>query len=498
MADSVDVLVIGGGINGAAVARDAAGRGLSVYLAERDDYGCATSSASSKLIHGGLRYLEQFEFGLVYQALREREILMRTAPHLVYPLRFLLPVTRSAPRPAWVIRLGLWLYDVLSGRSLIEPAGRLSDEAVAALPNLRRAGLRAVLHYPDCWGDDSRLVLETLLDARARGADIGNYREVTALRPGADGYVVEVSEGGRTRALRARFVVNAAGPWANEVLDRVREGAVTRRGLRLDRGSHIVVPSPEPGRTHAYTLQHHDGRVVFVLPWQGRYLIIGTTDVLHEGDPGEVRCTEAERDYLIDCYNAFFEPPLRARDVLWSYAGVRPLIDDAAARPSEISRDYTIHAQRHGRGGALVTVYGGKLSIHRRLGEKVVGELARFGARVGDPWTHAEPVHGGALDRAALAALARSGPEAVSEAVRARWTETYGSCTRELYERIRAEPGTAREVVPGIPEVELMHAVETEDVRGVEDFLYRRTKVFVGMGERDRDAVAGWFMRHAA
>ncbi|NIR27908.1 MAG: glycerol-3-phosphate dehydrogenase [Gammaproteobacteria bacterium] len=497
MADCVDVLVIGGGINGAAVARDAAGRGLSVYLAERDDYGSATSSASSKLIHGGLRYLEQYDFRLVYEALHEREVLMRIAPHLVFPLRFLLPVTRGAPRPVWMVRLGLWLYDVLSGRRAIEPAGRLDDEAVAALPNLRRTGLRAVLHYPDCWADDSRLVLETLLDARARGADIGNYREVVALRPDSDGYVAEVAEGGRTRSLRARFVVNAGGPWANHVLDRMPQGAATRRGLRLDRGSHVVVRSPEPDRDYAYTLQNHDGRVVFVLPWQKRYLIIGTTDVMHEGDPGAARCTDAERDYLIDCYNAFFEPPLRAQDVIWSYAGVRPLIDDAAKRPSEISRDYTIHTQRHGR-GALLTVYGGKLSIHRRLGERVVAELARFGVELPGPWTQQEPVHGGVLDRGALAALARSGPRSVSDAVRARWSRTYGSCVRDLYDRIGAEPGTAREIAPGIPEVELIHAVETEDVHRVDDFLYRRTKLFLGMGEHERDAVAGWFVRHAA
>jgi len=493
---AVDVLVIGGGINGAAVARDAQGRGLSVYLAERGDYGWATSSASSKLIHGGLRYLERYEFRLVREALREREVLMRIAPHLVFPLRFLLPVTGDAPRPAWMVRLGLRLYDALAGRRLVERSGRLAEAEVERLANLRRDGVRAVLHYADCWTDDSRLVLETLLDARSRGADVGNRREVLALHPRPHGYAAEVRAGEQACTVEARFVVNAAGPWANRVLERARE-PTRRRRLRLVRGSHIVVPSPDPGRRDAYTLQNRDGRVVFVLPWLERFLVVGTTDAPHDGDPGEARCTEAERDYLIDCYNAFFEPALGPGDVVWSYAGVRPLVDDGAARASDITRGYTLEVARRGRGG-LVTVYGGKLSTHRRLGERVTRELARLGAEVGPPWTDRAPVHGGALDPAALAALSREGPASVPPAVRRRWAFTYGACTRALYARVQAEPASARAVAPGVPEAELRHALETEDVVEPEDFLCRRTKLFLALGEREREAVSGWFLRHAA
>jgi glycerol-3-phosphate dehydrogenase len=493
---TVDLFVIGGGINGAAVARDAAGRGLSVYLAERGDYACATSSASSKLIHGGLRYLEQYEFRLVQESLHEREVLMRIAPHLVTPLRFLVPVTMEAPRPAWMVRFGLWLYDRLSGHRLIEPAGRLSQAEVDALPHLKRAGLRAVLHYPDCQVDDARLVLETLLDARARGADIGNRREVTALHPRADGYGVEVRDNGYLRTIQCRFVVDAAGPWANDVLEHAAHQAPLR-ALRLVRGSHIVVALPDPAWRHAYTLQNDDGRVVFAIPWQERYLLIGTTDIAHEGDPAQAHCTEAERDYLLACYNAYFHPPLSRRHVLWSFAGVRPLVDDGTTRPSDITRDYVLETRRRGNGG-LVIVYGGKLTTHRRLGERVMKRLARLGAALGPAWTETAPLHGGELGRSALAELAGSGPAAVPAATRRRWTLTYGACTRELYARIAAAPATAREVVPGVPEAELVYAVETEDVRQAEDFLQRRTKLFLELGERERETVSGWFLRHAA
>lgn len=496
MSSAVDVLVIGGGINGAAVARDAAGRGLSVCLAERGDYACATSAASSKLIHGGLRYLEHFEFRLVRESLREREVMLRIAPHLVSPLRFLLPVTAAGPRSLWMLRTGLWLYDRLSGRRLIAPAGRLGATELRGLAHLKRGKLRAVLHYPDCQVDDARLVLETLLDARRRGADIGNYREVVGVKPREHGYAVELRERGRVRSVACRFLVNTAGPWANDVLAAVLH-ETPRRRLRLVRGSHVVVALPDPGWTDAYTLQNDDGRIVFVIPWLGRHLLIGTTDEPHEGDPAEARCSAPECDYLLACYNRYFTPPLTRRHLRWSFAGVRPLVDDGAARPSEVTRDYTIETRRRGR-GALLTVYGGKLTTHRLLGERVMDALAHLGAELGPAWTADAPLHGGALDTADLEVLGRDGPPAVPASVRKRWTRTYGSCTRELYARVASDPGSAREVVAGLPEVELRYAVENEDVQGAEDFLTRRTKLLLELGERERETVASWFLRHAA
>jgi glycerol-3-phosphate dehydrogenase len=500
MANLFDLLVVGGGINGAAVARDAVGRGLSVYLAEARDYAHATSSASSKLIHGGIRYLEHYEFRLVRESLREREVLMRTAPHLVYPLRFLLPITKDQPRPAWMVHVGLKLYDLLSGHRLLDASGRLDARARAAIPRLRQAGVRAVMHYPDCWTDDARLTLETLLDARARGADIGNYRELESLAADGEGWRARV----RTRAgeveVRARHVVNAAGPWAARLLGRVTgaDGGPPRtRGLKLVRGSHVVVPMPRPVEERAFTLQNADGRVVFVLPWLDRFLILGTTDVVHSGEPDDAVCTDAERDYLLDCYRRFFDHDVGPADIVWSWSGVRPLVDDGSANPSEVTRDYVIDVQRPGPGG-LVTIYGGKLTTHRKLGEHVMEALAGEGVRMGPSWTHNAPLHGGRLDRAALARLADAGPGTIDAATRRRWAFTYGDATDALYAAVAADPAMAREVAPGIPEAELHHVVAVEDAVTAEDYLYRRTKMFILLDAPGRAAVEGWFARRNA
>jgi len=281
-----DVLVIGGGIHGAAVARDAAGRGLKVLLAETGDYACATSSSSSKLIHGGLRYLESLEFTLVRESLIERAQLLKTAPHLVTPARFLLPIYGWQRRQALVLRAGLALYDALSFGDGLPASGRLDDDDIAQLPRLRQEGLTSVLHYCDCLTDDARLTLSVLLDARARGADILNRRAVTAITPLANGYAVALDERGQKRSVEARFIVNAAGPWVARV-DSLTEAAPPPRPLRLVRGSHIVLRMPLPAQTDAYTLQDEEERVIFVIPWlEGRFLIVGTTDVAHEGDPG--------------------------------------------------------------------------------------------------------------------------------------------------------------------------------------------------------------------
>jgi len=489
-----DIAIIGGGINGAAVARDAAGRGLKVYLAEAKDYARGTSSASSKLIHGGIRYLEQFEFRLVSESLHERETLMKLAPHLVFPMEFLVPVTRGQVRPAWMVRIGLLLYDVLSGRKLLGRSGQLSKAEMRALPRLRQDNLKAVLHYPDCWADDARLTLETLLDARARGADIGNYREVTAVTPATDGYVLKVLERGTLKKIHARFVVNAGGPWATRVLGLV-DGGATPKGLKLVRGSHIVIPMPDPAFEKCYLMQNDDKRVVFVIPWlDNRFLILGTTDLVHDGDPASPVCTPEERDYILACYRKYFDHPVTAADVVYSYSGVRPLVDDGADNPSKVTRDYELDVTRNGTGG-LITIYGGKLTTHRKLGELVMDRLKGEGLKMPAPWTDREPVHGGALDRQALEKLAQEGPDTIAPAVRRRWAFTYGAATADLYARIAAAPELARDIVPGVPEAELAHAVEVEDVLEAEDFLTRRTKLFMFLDESARLSVAGWFTR---
>jgi len=493
--NSVDIFIIGGGINGAAVARDAVGRGFSVMLAEAEDYASATSSSSSKLIHGGLRYLETYEFGLVRESLHERETMLKIAPHICFPLRFLVPITRTQKRPAWIVRIGLMLYDLLSGAKLLARSGALSKAQVADLPRLRKDDLTAVLHYPDCWIDDARLVLSTLMDARLRGADILNYRRVEKITTIEDGYSIELDERGTRRTVHARYVVNAAGPWANEVLD-VTEGPFPRSGLRLVRGSHIVLKMPDPVENDAYTLQSRDGRVIFTLPWlNSRYLVIGTTDAPQKENPRQAKCSDEERDYLLKSYNRYFAHPGAAAtssDVVWTWAGVRPLIDDGEDNPSKVTRESRLAVQKNGA-GAFITIYGGKLTTHRTLGEKVMSELAENGADKGHSWTASQPLYGGRLSRDALQKLADEGPEVVDKDIRQRWVFTYGDETRVLYDAVKSDPKAAEVIAPGILRAELDYAVAHEDVRNVEDFLYRRTKLFIDLDEAGITAVERWF-----
>jgi len=494
-APSVDIFVIGGGINGAAVARDASGRGFSVMLAEAEDYASATSSASSKLIHGGLRYLENYEFSLVRESLHERKTMLKIAPHLCFPLRFLVPITRTQRRPAWVVRIGLMLYDFLSGAQLLARSGALSKAQLAALPRLKKDNLTAVLHYPDCWVDDARLVLSTLLDARNRGADILNYRRVENITPTPDGYRIELDERGTRHCVHARYIVNAAGPWANEILD-ATTGPFPRSDLRLVRGSHIVLKMPEPAEHDAYTLQSRDGRVIFTLPWlNSRFLIIGTTDRPQKEGPRQAKCSDEERDYLLKAYNRYFthrKAPASAQDVVWTWAGVRPLIDDGEDNPSKVTRESRLAVQKSAT-GAFITIYGGKLTTHRKLAEKVMEELAKTGASIGKSWTATSPLHGGLLSREELQKLAGDGPETIAEDIRRRWVFTYGDQTKVLYDAVKSDPEAAKPIAPGILVAELQYAATHEDVVKTEDFLYRRTKLFMDLDAGEVKAVHSWF-----
>ncbi len=496
---SVDLLIIGGGIHGAAVARDAAGRGLKVLLAERGDYAGATSSASSKLIHGGLRYLEHLELGLVRESLVERGQLLKTAPHLVSPLRFLLPVYRWQKRPALMVHAGLALYDLLSIGDGLEPSGRLSPAQVAALPLLRQDDLASVLHYHDCITDDARLTLAVLLDARARGADILNRRAVTAIAALADGYAVELDERGNKRRIEARFIVNASGPWVASV-DAMTEAAPPARALRLVRGSHIVLPMPDPPQTDAFTLQDQDDRVIFVMPWLGgRFLIVGTTDVPHQGDAGAVSCSAEEAAYLLDAYNGYFASPrgpATAADIVFTWSGVRALEGEARTKPSRISRSPALSTVARGAGG-FVTLYGGKLTTHRALAEQVLDALGRLGAPIGGAWTKDVPLYGGTLSRPELLDRAATGPQSVPLATRQRWALNYGDKIETLFARIAAEPGSAKEIAPGVTRAELAYAAELEDAVTGEDFLLRRTKLHLLLDEKGREAVAQWFADQA-
>ncbi|MBR0898992.1 glycerol-3-phosphate dehydrogenase [Bradyrhizobium tropiciagri] len=491
MASDVDLFVIGGGINGAAIARDAAGRGLRVVLAEKGDYGHATSSSSTKLIHGGLRYLENFEFRLVRESLREREVMLRIAPHLVTPLRFLLPTTTDQPRSYLSVRAGLFLYDMLAGRGTLESTGALTREEAGALPRLRKENVTAVLHYPDCWADDSRLVLETLLDARNRGAIVSNYTEVMSVRGTDVGYAVTTRNCSATNETRARFVVNAAGPWVNMVADRI-EGAPVPLGVKLVRGSHIVLPMPAPSRDYAYILQNPDKRIVMVVPWLGKFLIVGSTHEVQQS-PNDTRCSDEEKMFLLECYNRFFDDRKEINDIVWSYAGVRPLVDDGETNGSQVTRDYRLVQRRRGSGG-IVSVYGGKLTTHRVLANHVMACLRRMDAKLAPEWTASAPLHGGNLSVDELRRLSERSSTVPFE-TRRRWVRTYGSETQVLLDAAHANPDLAKEVAAGVTEGELRYVVDVEDVRTAEDFLYRRSKLFILLDDSERTRVAEWFAR---
>ena len=495
----LDLLVIGGGIHGAAVARDAAGRGLKVMLAEKGDYANATSSASSKLIHGGLRYLEQLELGLVRESLVERAQLLKTAPHLVTPVKFLLPIYRWQKRQALTLRAGLALYDALSFGGGLPASGRLDDDDISQLPRLRQNDLGSVLRYWDCMADDARLTLAVLLDARARGADILNRRAVTAIAALANGYAVELDQRGKKRRIEARFIVNASGPWVASV-DALTDQAPPPRAVRLVRGSHIVLDMPDPPQLDAFTLQDEEERVIFVIPWLGgRFLIVGTTDVPHEGDAGTARCSPEEAAYLLAAYNRYFAHPggpATEADIVFTWSGVRTLEDDASTRPSRVSRSPALSSVANGTGG-FVTLYGGKLTTHRTLAEEVLEELRRLGADAGGPWTKDVPLYGGTLSRPELLARAGRGPESIPLATRQRWALTYGDQIETLFQTIASEPAAAEPIAPGVTRAELDFVVMTEDAMTAEDFLLRRTKLQLMLDQAGRDAVAQWFSSKA-
>ncbi|MCB9897367.1 MAG: glycerol-3-phosphate dehydrogenase [Planctomycetes bacterium] len=497
----VDLFVIGGGIQGAGVARDAAGRGLSVVLCEKDDLASGTSWASSKLVHGGLRYLEHGELRLVHEALAEREILLNAAPHLVRPLRFLLP---HAPwlRSAWTIRMGLFLYDHLARRSRLQGSDAVSLSGLAAGRCLKPELSRGFL-YSDCLADDARLVLANARDAARRGATICLRTEVLRARRADGEWRIECRAtdlDGRTtlRAFRARALVNAAGPWARRVLDDVVP-STSRSRVRKVKGSHVVVPDVGAGDT-ALILQHEDRRVVFVIPWFGHSLV-GTTDVPLEGDPGDAEATPEEVEYLCEAANRFLRTPLSPDDVVFAFAGVRPLFDEGDDEDvSSNSRDD--HVEREGLDGEapLVSVFGGKLTTYRKVAERVLRELRDDLPEMHGEWTHAVPLPGGALDegncRALLSALHdehRGVPGEILSGLVAR----HGSEARAVLGDARTADDLGRRFASDLTEREIAWMAEREWARTLDDVILRRSKAVLTLASEDRAPLEACITRAA-
>ena len=496
---AVDMLVIGGGINGAGIARDAAGRGLSVVLCEQGDLGCATSSASSKLIHGGLRYLEHYKFGLVRESLAEREVLLNNAPHLIFPLRFVLPHTASQ-RPAWLIRAGLFLYDHLGGRRHLPGSRRLDLATHPAGVPLRPEFTRGFA-YSDCSVDDSRLVVLNALGAAELGATIRpRTRCESARRDGAEWLAAlrDLRSGAQT-TVRARILVNATGPWTGRVLERTI-GIERGKCPRLVKGSHIVVQRQYDG-AHAYLLQNVDRRIVFVIPYERGFTLIGTTEVPFDGDPAEARIDAAETAYLCAAVGRFFTRPVTPDDVLWSFAGVRPLFDDASEDPAAVTREYVLDLDAGPEKPPLLSVFGGKITTYRRLAERALDMLRPYIPVAGAPWTALEPLPGGDLPDADFerfsSALCRGRPWLPTDLAQ-RYARAYGTRTEALLGDARSVDDLGRDFGAGLHEREVAYLASNEWAATAEDILWRRSKLGLHAPKETAAALDGWLAGNAA
>lgn len=493
--ETKDLIVIGGGINGAGIAVDAAGRGLSVLMLEANDLACATSSASSKLIHGGLRYLEHYEFRLVSEALAEREVLLKMAPHLAIPMRFRLP-HRPHLRPAWMIRIGLFMYDHLGKRtSLPGSTGlRFGSESVLK-PEIVRG-----FEYSDCWVDDARLVLANAQMVEKKGGEVKTRTRAIAARRENGLWIVEAEDvdTGEKFSWKARGLVNATGPWVKQFFD---DGMhlPSPYGIRLIKGSHIVVPRVHTQK-QAYILQNEDKRIVFVIPWMDEFSIIGTTDVEYKGDPKNVEIEESEVSYLLKVYNAHFKKQLARDDVVWTYSGVRPLCDDESDSPQAITRDYTLDIHDVDGQAPLLSVFGGKLTTYRKLAEHALEKLAPYYKGIGPAWTKGAVLPGGGdigNNRDDYAAKLRRRFPFITEGMARHYARTYGSNT-ELF------LGDAKEIADlgehfghELYEAELRYLVEHEWVRRLDDAIWRRTKEGMWLNAEQQSRVAQWLQQHA-
>jgi glycerol-3-phosphate dehydrogenase len=483
---SIDLLVVGGGINGAGIARDAAGRGLSVVLVEKDDLAAYTSSSSSKLVHGGLRYLEQLEFRLVRDSLAERERLMRVAPHIVEPLQFVIPSTSSS-RPAWMVRAGLFLYDHLGKRELL-PASR-SVRLDGPFGEGLKPGASKAFAYWDCRVQDSRLVVLNAIDAAERGAAILTRTELVNAHREAGQWLVRLRGPAGEQTIRSRALVNAAGPWAAQLFDRLA-GARRRRNIRLVKGSHIVLPRLYAGG-HACILQNPDRRVVFTIPFEGQFTLVGTTDVDWNGAPAQPVISEAETDYLLETVDRYFDAPISSRKIVWAYSGIRTLAEDGGSNPSRVTRDYFIELDTAGGKAPLLSVFGGKLTTYRHLSERVLKQLAPFFPNSGVAWTGRAILPGGEIPDLNLdgyaSALACEHPELPKELV-ARLARTYGTRSERLLEGVGSLADLGEVFGAGLTSREVDYLVSQEWARTAEDILFRRTKLGLsappGMAER--------------
>ncbi|HTD12412.1 MAG TPA: glycerol-3-phosphate dehydrogenase [Steroidobacteraceae bacterium] len=490
---SCDLLIVGGGVNGCGIARDAAGRGLSVVLCEQDDLAAHTSSASTKLIHGGLRYLEDLHFSLVRKALVERQVLLATAPHIMRPLRFIMPHAAHL-RPAWLIRAGLILYDALAPRTQLAGSAAVDLRTHIAGASLKSDYRRGFV-YSDVQTDDARLVVLNAIDARARGARILTRARCERLTSDGNSWNASVLQAGVRHVLRARAVVNATGPWVSRFVSEATPVHASR-AVRLVKGSHIVVPRLFAHR-FAYIFQNEDRRIVFAIPYEHDFTLIGTTDVDYHGEPGTVRIDSGEISYLCALANRYFTQPLTPADVLWSYSGVRPLLADEATDPMRVTRDYALELDR--QPAPLLSVFGGKITTYRRLAEDAVNLLATV-LGGGDAWTAAAKLPGGDMPQGSFAVFLRSTERRypwLPPRLRLRLAHAYGTRLERVLGNAASPADCGGEILPQLYECELDYLCREEFAQSAQDVLWRRSKLGLHLINSDVSALERWFQNSA-
>jgi len=490
MTQLYDILIIGGGINGTAIARDAAGRGLKVLLCEKDDLASHTSSASTKLIHGGLRYLEYYEFNLVRKALKEREVLLRAAPHIIWPLRFILPYDKGL-RPAWFLRLGLFVYDYLGGRKLL-PATKTIKLQSGTHKGVLKQHLKKGFEYSDCWVEDARLVTLNAIDAFERGAEVLTRTEVRNVDTLQDIYSAEIVEKGISRTVHAKSIVNAAGPWVEEVLFKINRDEKFS-GLRLIKGSHIVTKKLFSGN-HSYIFQNSDERIIFAIPYEKNYTLIGTTDIPYEAEVESVQISDEEVRYLCEAASEYFTKPITKKDVVWTYSGVRPLFDDNNENASAITRDYILKVEEFSPGAPFLSVYGGKITTSRVLAEQAIEKLTKYLKPKSGAWTHDASLPGGDISQADFDGfydeLRRIYPS-IADSILHHLARAYGTRVHKLLELSGFELG--QHFGSMLTEAEANYLIRFEWAKTADDVMWRRTKLGLHMSEKERGDFAQWF-----
>lgn len=491
--EMIDLFVIGGGINGAGMARDAAGRGLKVVLCEKDDLAQGTSSRSGKLVHGGLRYLEYYEFRLVREALIEREVLLNAAPHIIWPMRFVLPHSPE-DRPAWLVRLGLFLYDHLGGRKKLPGTRTLDlrrDPEGAPLLDQYHKGFE----YSDCWVDDARLVILNAVGAAEKGAEVLTRSPCISARRENGAWTVQTRNEltGEVRTFRARCIVNCAGPWVSQVINNVA-GSNSSRNVRLVKGSHIIVPKWWSGQ-QAYLVQNKDRRVIFINPYEGDKALIGTTDIPWENRAEDVTISDDEVDYLLAAVNRYFKEKLRPSDVLHAFSGVRPLFDDGAGNPSAVTRDYVFDLDTTG-GAPLLNVFGGKITTFRELAERGMHKLRDIFPAMGPDWTETTPLPGGEIANADFESflnLLRELHPWMPRKLVVHYARLYGARTKDVVAGAMNMDGLGRHFGGNLYEAEARYLVAREWAQQPEDILWRRTKHYLHLTPEEQQAFVDWF-----